>query len=220
MHGGTGPGFPCQKRLLEGNRVRPMLHALSTVALVALVILAVTWDLRTRRIPNALTVTGFFTALALRALPGGEALLAGVLGGLIGLILTFPLVLMGGLGGGDAKLLAAVGAFLGPSNLPLALLVTALVGGTMALALAIQRGGCMLCPHHNSGGPTMQTIASSTNGRVAGGSAPARGAISSSIGVESWKAACTPILALAAPGPRVTKHTPGRPVSLPCASAM
>lgn len=115
-----------------------MLHALSTVALVALVILAVTWDLRTRRIPNALTVTGFFTALALRALPGGEALLAGVLGGLIGLILTFPLVLMGGLGGGDAKLLAAVGAFLGPSNLPLALLVTALVGGTMALALAIQ----------------------------------------------------------------------------------
>jgi hypothetical protein len=40
------------------------------------------------------------------------------------------------------------------------------------------------------------------------------------IGVESWNAVCTPIAALLAPGPRVTKHRPGRPVSLPCASAM
>src|SRR4030095_2323985 len=40
------------------------------------------------------------------------------------------------------------------------------------------------------------------------------------IGVESWNAVCTPIAALLAPGPRVTKHSPGRPVSLPCASAM
>jgi hypothetical protein len=40
------------------------------------------------------------------------------------------------------------------------------------------------------------------------------------MGVESWNAVCTPMLALVAPGPRVTKHTPGRPVSLPCASAM
>ena len=35
------------------------------------------------------------------------------------------------------------------------------------------------------------------------------------IGVESWKAVCTPIEALVAPGPRVTKQMPGRPVSLP-----
>ena len=33
-------------------------------------------------------------------------------------------------------------------------------------------------------------------------------------------AMCTPAAALVAPGPRVTKHTPGRPVSLPCASAI
>ncbi len=37
----------------------------------------------------------------------------------------------------------------------------------------------------------------------------------STIGVESWTAVCTPIEALVAPGPRVTKQTPGRPVSLP-----
>ncbi len=36
----------------------------------------------------------------------------------------------------------------------------------------------------------------------------------STIGVESWNAVCTPIEALVAPGPRVTKHTPGRPGQL------
>lgn len=34
------------------------------------------------------------------------------------------------------------------------------------------------------------------------------------IGTESWKAACTPTDALLAPGPRVTITTPGLPVSL------
>jgi hypothetical protein len=34
-------------------------------------------------------------------------------------------------------------------------------------------------------------------------------------GVESWKATCTPDEAFVAPGPRVAKAMPGRPVSLP-----
>ena len=40
------------------------------------------------------------------------------------------------------------------------------------------------------------------------------------IGEESCRAVCTPIAALVAPGPRVTKQMPGRPVSLPQAAAM
>ena len=40
------------------------------------------------------------------------------------------------------------------------------------------------------------------------------------MGVESCMATCTPALALVAPGPRVTKAMPGRPVSLPIASAI
>ncbi len=39
-------------------------------------------------------------------------------------------------------------------------------------------------------------------------------------GVESCWATCSPLMALAAPGPRVTKHTPGSPVILPHASAI
>src|SRR5260370_1305167 len=40
------------------------------------------------------------------------------------------------------------------------------------------------------------------------------------IGVESWCAMWMPAEALVAPGPRVTKQTPGLPVALPTASAM
>ena len=42
----------------------------------------------------------------------------------------------------------------------------------------------------------------------------------STIGVESCMAVWTPIEAFVAPGPRVTKQIPGRPVSFPYASAM
>ncbi len=39
-------------------------------------------------------------------------------------------------------------------------------------------------------------------------------------GVESWRAMWMPCAALVAPGPRVVKQMPGRPVALPIASAM
>ena len=148
-----------------------MDYALSTAALIALVVVAIVWDIRTRRIPNALTVSGFLTALALRALPGGEALLAGLLGGAIGLAISFPLVFLGGLGGGDAKLLTAVGAFLGPADLPVALLVTALVGGAMAFALALQRGALVETLGHARvlvGSVVTRTPASARNLRTPG----------------------------------------------------
>ncbi len=117
-----------------------MIHVLSTFALTVVVVLAVASDLRTRRIPNALTVSGLGVALALRAVTGLDAFVAGLAGGAIALGLTLPLVVLGGLGGGDSKLLVAVGAFLGPAGLPMALLVTALVGGVMALGLVVYRG--------------------------------------------------------------------------------
>lgn len=108
--------------------------------LVALLALAVAWDLRTRRIPNPLTITGCVVGLALRASLGWDPLLAGVLGLLLGLAVSVPMVLAGGLGGGDAKLLAMVGAFLGPGPLLPAILVMGIVGGVMAVVVAVWKG--------------------------------------------------------------------------------
>lgn len=117
-----------------------MPHALQTSLLVALIVTAVGTDLRYRRIPNALTLTGVAFGLGTRAFMGGEPFLSGLAGAAIALGLCIPLVLAGGLGGGDAKLLAAVGAFIGLEGLPVALAVTAIAGGVMAIAAAIREG--------------------------------------------------------------------------------
>lgn len=110
------------------------------VTLFAVVLAGVWTDIRSRRIPNGLTVVALLTALALRALVGAAALLDGVFGAGLALVLLLPLFALGGVGGGDAKLLVAVGAFLGPMAFLVALLATAIAGGLMSLAWAIRRG--------------------------------------------------------------------------------
>jgi len=108
---------------------------LTGVALCAMAFGAMWFDVRERRLPNALTVGAFAVALLLRAPQGLDALVAGLLGAVLAFGLALPFFLVGGLGGGDVKLLAAVGAFLGPRSLWFALLVMALVGGVMAVAV-------------------------------------------------------------------------------------
>ena len=117
-----------------------MVDALSTLALLALTVAAVGWDLATRRIPNVLTASGLLVALALRAVQGPGPLAAGVFAALVAFALAVPVVLAGGLGGGDAKLLAVIGAFVGPAALPTVILVTAVAGGILAVVVAARRG--------------------------------------------------------------------------------
>ena len=107
--------------------------------LVGMVLVAAGLDLRTRRIPNWLTVSGFAMALAFRLPQGGGAFFDGLAAGLIAFAISLPFFALGGLGGGDVKLLAAVGAFLGIDRLWTALFVTAIVGGALALVAVIQQ---------------------------------------------------------------------------------
>lgn len=109
------------------------MGVLTGVALAATVAGAIWFDLRERRLPNALTVGALVVALALRASGGLDAVGSGLAGAAIGFALALPFFLVGGLGGGDVKLLTAMGAFLGPHRIWFALLVMALVGGVMAL---------------------------------------------------------------------------------------
>jgi len=91
------------------------------------------WDLRYRRVPNAITGFVFLSAIVVRAIDQGAlAALSGV--GVAALVLAalYRPWSMGGLGGGDVKLAAATGAWVGFSQLPWFALSTALAGGVVA----------------------------------------------------------------------------------------
>jgi prepilin peptidase CpaA len=58
----------------------------------------------------------------------------------LGVLLLGVFCIMGGMGMGDLKLCAAIGAWIGPSQLILALVLTGVVGGVMAVCWAIAGG--------------------------------------------------------------------------------
>jgi prepilin peptidase CpaA len=109
-------------------------------ALLALMGLAALFDLRTRRIPNAITVVGLGLALAVRATVGAAAVGAGLAGAGVALAVVVPLFVLRGMGGGDAKLLIMAGAFLGVEGFFVALLATFMFGGIMSVLAAARRG--------------------------------------------------------------------------------
>ena len=98
-------------------------------------------DWRSRRIPNWLTVPAAVVGVAVNAwLRGWAGARDSLLGLGLGLLLLLPFVLLRSLGAGDWKLVGALGAFFGPSNLIAVLFATALVAGFMALLLVIWKG--------------------------------------------------------------------------------
>jgi prepilin peptidase CpaA len=98
-------------------------------------------DLRSRRIPNWLTVPGLAVGIAANTVLGGwSGLKTSLLGVAVGLGLLLPFVLLRSLGAGDWKLAGALGAFTGPSRLVDLLLASVFVAGLMAVALVIYKG--------------------------------------------------------------------------------
>lgn len=105
----------------------------TTAPLIVLVGVFAIIDLRTHRIPNALTagaaVAGFAWNLWATGSSGALASCGGLLSGLAVLL---PFYLAGGLGAGDVKAMAAVGAFLGPKGALLAGAWTLIIGAILA----------------------------------------------------------------------------------------
>ncbi len=103
---------------------------------------AVSFDLRTGRIPNWLNALGLLGGTSFCAaawgLPGLRRSLSGAL---LGAALLLPFFLLRMVGAGDVKFLCAAGSLVGWRLLGPSFLLGAAVGGAAGLALLVMRGG-------------------------------------------------------------------------------
>ena len=98
-------------------------------------------DIAQRRIPNVITYPLAACGLVFHfASAGTNGLIFALTGIIAGATMLLPLHLMGGMGAGDVKLMAASGSILGPAGIFTATLYSALAGGLYALLVLWRHG--------------------------------------------------------------------------------
>lgn len=112
------------------------------IILIFVLIICLFTDIKTKKILNFVTLPTITFGFLYHFLREG---LAGFLfsgkGFLVGLGLLFIPYLLGGMGAGDVKLMAAIGALMGTNFVFYSFIYTALIGGVIALVLIIKRNG-------------------------------------------------------------------------------
>ena len=118
-----------------------MLNAIEVI-LICLVAQAAVTDLAVRKIPNVLILSGLLLAMILHLLGGQQwaPVSQWLAGTLAGLFLFLPLYLLRGMAAGDVKLMAMVGAFVGPLAALQIGVLAYLIGGVMAVLLLLCGG--------------------------------------------------------------------------------
>jgi prepilin peptidase CpaA len=121
-----------------------MNHPFLELILLTVLAAAAVTDLKSFKIPNWLTMSAMMAGVF------GHAFLDGFVGVLfslkglgLGLALFLFLYVMGGMGAGDVKLLAAVGSFIGPEGVLSAGIMAMLLGGLYAIAMMISHWGVL-----------------------------------------------------------------------------
>ncbi len=119
----------------------PFPPLLLSALMLIVVLTAAAFDVRHRKIPNWLSVSGLFAALASHLILGGLPGLGASLGGFAAAFtLYFVLYILHAVGAGDVKIMAAVGAIAGIGWWFLILILTFLTGAILGIALAISKG--------------------------------------------------------------------------------
>jgi prepilin peptidase CpaA len=108
---------------------------------VAMVVAATFTDVRSGRIPDRLTLPFFVLGFVSSGFAHGwSGVWQSVLGVLAAAIVTGFFCFLRGMGMGDLKLCVAVGAWIGPSQVVLAMVLTGLAGGAIAVCWALAGG--------------------------------------------------------------------------------
>jgi Flp pilus assembly protein protease CpaA len=114
---------------------------LSIIVPISVVTIAAVIDTYTRKIPNWLVGPCLIAGLTVRwALEGRGELWDSLAAVSLALLATLPFYFLGGIGLGDCKLLAALGAWVGLYQIIIVLFGTALAGGIIAVIYASRRG--------------------------------------------------------------------------------
>jgi len=120
------------------------IHSIQSIAwwpTLAVLTVATITDLRSRRIPNWLVFPFLIAGPVVAAWVGGwHGLVTSAEGFGLGTLVYGIFYMMGGMGMGDVKLCAAIGAWIGPAQLVMALVVTAIAGGVIAVCWAAKGG--------------------------------------------------------------------------------
>lgn len=108
---------------------------------VIVLAIAMFTDLRSRKIPNWLVFPFLLSGLLVAGVMHGWSGLGHSMAGVaLGTFLFGLVAFAGGMGMGDVKLCAAIGAWVGVRQLALALVLTGLAGGVMAICWAVAGG--------------------------------------------------------------------------------
>lgn len=109
--------------------------------LLAFISICVVVDMRSRRIPNALSGCAMLCGAALNTLYfGGAGLAASLAGFAAAVAVLFGPFALGGVGAGDVKMMGAVGVLLGPRLALIGLLVGMVLGGVITAVALARRG--------------------------------------------------------------------------------
>lgn len=110
------------------------------VAFLSILVAAAVWDLHEKRVPNRLTLVALAAGIIFGVVQEAGWPVGAMAGAGVAFVATLPLFFLGAIGGGDAKLLIGVGAFLGPAGLVSAAVYAGVLGGAMSLFEATRRG--------------------------------------------------------------------------------
>jgi prepilin peptidase CpaA len=114
------------------------------VVTITLVVAAVIDGLKLK-VPNWITfpmiVSGWIYSATLSPYAGWEGLMYSLIGTVVGLALLMPAYAIGGMGAGDVKLLAGVGAWVWGTTTLYAFAVSAIVGGIIAVLMVLAGKG-------------------------------------------------------------------------------
>lgn len=117
------------------------LVIVNEAVLIPLTAVITYYDVRYRRIPNALVLVALVSGLSANTILGGlDGLFYSVAGGALGFGLLLILRFCGALGAGDVKLFGAIGALIGVHLVPPTFVFIVIIGGLLAVYSALRHG--------------------------------------------------------------------------------